>query len=280
MSQTHMMATALIAFREFLEAFLIIGVFFGISKKLQLKKELEISLAAGIGILISLLLATGTYVFGDVARNILTEKRADALESYLLIFSGLFIAYVVFSLHNVMNQGRGMKLLSAHKKLQRDAFDISLFGTIIFLVVREGFEIALLTASVTLFSSFIQNFLGLLTGFTIASCLGISTFFAYVKFPVGKVFRWTEYGIILLGATLVQTGVTKLFETHFNIHLSNMISLHFQFLPDEHSLIGHFLQGIFGVDQGFSVVRLGIMASYLLAIYLLFLRQRHFNHAS
>ena len=41
-----MFTTAIIAFREFLEAFLIVGVFLGISKKLNLNKEREIAFAS------------------------------------------------------------------------------------------------------------------------------------------------------------------------------------------------------------------------------------------
>src|SRR3989338_5237822 len=101
-----MITTAVISFREFLEAFLIIGVFLGISRKLNLKKEFEIGLASIIGIVFSLLLATGTYLFGNQVRGILTEKNAELLESYLLIFSGLFLAYVIFSLHNIIHRSR------------------------------------------------------------------------------------------------------------------------------------------------------------------------------
>lgn len=269
-----MLTTAVIAFREFLEAFLIVGVFLGISRKLHLKKELEIGLAAAVGVLLSLLLATGTYIFGDHARVILTEKNADALESYLLIFSGLFISYVVFSLHDMLRKGRGGSVLLAHKKLQQQAFDISLFFTIVFLVLREGFEIALFTASVALFSAFMQNILGLLLGFGAATLLGLSTFFAYVRFPIGKVFKATEYMIILLGASLTQNGVTMLLETHFNIHISDIMSFRLTFLPGEDTFVGHFLQGFFGVDQGFSLVRLLIMLMYVGVVYALFLRQR------
>lgn len=268
-----MIPTFVIAFREFLEAFLIIGVFLGISRRLHLKKEREIGLAAGAGIIVSLLLTTGTYIFGDHARNILTEKNADFLESYLLIFSGIFIAYVVFSLHSVINRSRGLKLIKAHKKLQENAFDISLFFTIVFLVAREGFEIALFTASVSLFSVFIQNFIGLLFGFVAASAIGVLTFFAYIKFSIGKVFKYTEYMIILLGASLMQNGITTLFATHFNIHLSGMLSFHLQFLPDKDTFFGHVLQGLVGIDQGFSAVRLTIMVMYIGIIYFVFLRR-------
>jgi len=269
-----MITTAVIAFREFLEAFLIMGVFFAISKKLKLRKELEIGLAAGIGIILSLLLAAGTYIFGDNARSVLTEEKADFLESYLLIFSGIFIAYVIFSLHNVLRKSRGGTLIKAHQKLQQNVFDISLFFTIVFLVLREGFEVALFTASVSLFSAFIQNFMGLLLGFAAASICGVGTLFAYIKFPIAKVFKITEYMIILLGASLTQNGITMLLETHFNIHLSNILSFNLGFLPDEDSFVGHLLQGFFGIDKGLSLVRLTIMAAYVAIIYLIFIRQK------
>jgi len=219
-----MFTIAIISFREFLEAILIVSVFLGVSKKLRLKKELEILLAAGIGIALSFCLTIATYFFGSHAGAIFTEKNADFLESYLLIFSGFFIAYVVFSLHKTIGKNREKIMHSAHAKLEQNDFDISLFLTIIFLVVREGFEVALFSASISLFSAFIQNLLGLVIGFSAAAVIGSLTFFAYVKFPIKKVFKATEYVIILLGASLAQNGITKLLETHFNISLANMIS--------------------------------------------------------
>ena len=269
-----MLTTAIIAFREFLEAFLIVGVFLGISRKLKLKKEMEIGLAAIIGIVFSLLLATGTYLFGDRAHGILTEKNAELLESYLMIFSGLFLAYVIFSLHNVLRHSRASTLIKAHQKLQENAFDISLFFTIIFLVVREGFEIALFTASISLFSVFIQNFIGLMLGFVSAAILGIMTFFAYIKFSIGKVFKVTEYMIILLGASLVQNGITELLKHGFDIHLSRIFSLPLNFLPHKSSLIGHMIKSFIGVDREFSLARLAIMAGYVGVIYLLFIKRK------
>lgn len=270
-----MFTTAIISFREFLEAFLIVGVFLGISRKLGLKRELEIGFATVLGIFLSFLLATGTYFFGDHARNILTEKNADFLESYLMIFAGLFIVYVIFSLHDVLHKSRAGTLIKVQSKLQQNVFDISLFFTIIFLVIREGFEIALFTASISLFSTFIQNVYGLLLGFMAAILLGIVTFFAYIKFPIRKVFKTTEYLIIILGASLVQNGVTKLFQTHFSIDLSNILSLKLPFLPSEDSLIGHLLQNLFGIDRNFSFIRLAIMVIYILIVYLIFLKKNN-----
>lgn len=270
-----MITTAIIAFREFLEAFLIVGVFLGISRKLKLKKEFEIGLAALIGIIFSLLLATVTYLFGNQVHGVLTEKNAEMLESYLMIFSGVFIAYVVFSLHDVIQRSRNGTLIKVQQKLQEKVFDFSLFSTITFIVVREGFEIALFTASTSLFSVFIQNFIGLMIGFTFASILGILTFFAYIKFSLGKIFKFTEYLIIVLGASLVQNGVTKLLEHGFNIHLSKVLPFPLNFLPQKSSLIGHMMKSFFGLDREFSFAKFAIMGGYVLIIYLLRRRSSH-----
>ncbi len=275
-----MFTTGVISFREFLEAFLIVGVFLGISKKLKLSREIEIVLAAGIGFAFSLGLATITYIFGDSVRGVLTQQRAELLQSYLLIFSGFFIAYVVFSLHNILRKSRGGKLISAHQKLQNNAFDISLFITIAMLVTREGFEIALFTASTSLFSVFLQNFLGLLLGFFTATILGVLTYISYLKFPIGKIFKVTEYMIILLGAALVQNGITEFSEHTFGIRIGDMVRLPLGFLPDKESIVGHFIRSMSGIDREFSLIRLSIMIGYILVIYMLFLRKSQVNFIS
>ncbi len=268
-----MFTIGLITFREFLEAFLILGLFLGISKKTNLKKEVEIVSAVVIGILLSLLLSSSMYVFSNYARGILTEKNADSLESYLLIFSGTFLVYVVFSVHKVLHRSSHAILKKTQEKIEQKIFDISLFFTIVFLILREGFEVALFTASSSLFFNFTQNITGLLLGFLGAGFVGLATSLIYLKVPLKKVFRTTEYLVILLGASLFQNGITKLFYTHFNIYLSKMMSFHLGFLPKEDSILGTFLQNFIGVDREFSLIRLFVMVTYVFCVYLMFIKQ-------
>lgn len=110
-----MFATLMISLREFLEVFLIIGVFLGISKKLNIKREKEIVIASIVGIIISFILPVLVFLYGDKTRFILTKENAELLESYLMIFSGFFIAYVVFSLHaaSVRNRSKRLFFLSS-----------------------------------------------------------------------------------------------------------------------------------------------------------------------
>jgi len=229
-----------ISFREFLEAFLIIGVFLGISKKIGLKRELEIGFAAGIGIVLSLLLAITTYLFSKNVLIILNEKNQEILESCLLIFSSLFITYTILSLHDVLHKIQVKIAGKARQKLQKNVFDISLFFTIIFLVIREGFEIALFTASTSLFSVFIQNFIGLMVGFFLSAIFGVLIFFTYLKFPIDKVFKTTEYIIILLGASMMGNGIIKLFD----------------------------------IKNGVNLIKLIVMTIYILIIFLIFFRRK------
>ncbi len=264
----------MISLREFLEVFLIIGVFLGISKKLGIKREKEIVIASIIGIIISFLLPITVFLYGDRARLILTEERAELLQSYLMIFSGFFIAYVVFSLHKTFALRRSKSLIQAHQKLQQNVFDVSLFLTIIFFIIREGFEIALFTATTSLFSKFVENLAGLFIGFTLSSLLGLFTFMSYLKFSIGKVFKITEYFIIILGASFVKNGLSELVWQYFRINLSSIIPLHLGFIPSSTSYVGHLLNNLFGIEQSMSLVKISIMVGYISLIYFLFLRKK------
>jgi len=172
---------------------------------------LEIGFTAGIGILISLLLAISTYFFSGNIYTILNENNKEIFESFLLIFSGLFVMYTIISLHKNLHKIQVKIANKTRQKLHNNSFDISLFFTIIFLVVREGFEIALFTASTSLLSVFIQNFIGLMLGFLFASIFGVLIFFTYLKFPIKKILKITEYVILLFGASMIINGVIKLF---------------------------------------------------------------------
>lgn len=252
-----MLVAALIVFREFLEAFLLAGVFLGMSKQLKLKKEFEILLALGIGVSVSILLATGIFFFGDSARAILTEANAELLEGYLMLFSGAFIAYVVFALHRAMGKAKMDAVQMAKDVLKATAFDMSFFFLIIFLILREGFEIALFTASVSLFSDFATNMLGLFIGFSAAAVVGVGFYFFYTKIPLNKIFTATEYAIIALGAVFTSNGIMKMLEVQFGFQPSDFLAVPLPFLESSISLLSPLL-----------------MLAYAGAVYYLFLRKK------
>jgi high-affinity iron transporter len=269
-----MISTFIISLREYLEVFLIIGVFLGISKKLNIKREKEIVFASLIGIIIAIGLPIFVFLFSQQASRILTEKNAEILESYLMIFSGFFIAYVVFSLHKFFVLNRSKAIIKSHQKLQQNIFDLSLFLTIIFFIIREGFEIALFTATTSLFFKFIENLFGLILGFFVSFGFGILAYLGFLRFSINKVYKLTEFLIILLGASLVKNGTAELLEIYFDINLKNILPIKLAFLPRESTFFGHFLKNNFGLQQDFSLVMFFIIASYFILVKLLFLKRR------
>jgi FTR1 family protein len=269
-----MLTTFLIALREYLEVFLIIGVFLGISKKLKLRREKEIFLASLIGIVLSLILPIILFYYSSEARKIFNEKNAELLEGYLSIFSGLFLVYVVFSLHKRFVHQRSKMLIDAHQKLQANLFDLSLFFIIIFFILREGFEIALFTATTSLFADFFANIIGLITGFVVSSFFGLLTFFSYLRFSLGKVFRTTEWLIVFLGAAFFKNGLKEIFEWHFDLHLERVYPISLNFLPSRETFFGHFLNSFFGIERAMSVALFAIIIFYLIFVYRLFLKNK------
>lgn len=258
-----MLTTLTVSLREFLEVFLIVGVFLGINKKLKLRKGKEIVFASAVGIIISLILPIVTFYFSDQAGKILTEKNGEILEGYLLIFSGFFLTYVIFSLHKIIHHATDKNLLLIHQKMEKKLFDLSLFLSIIFFIIREGFEIALFTASTSLFSTFFKNFSGLLLGFLISSVLGFTTYLSYLKFPIKKIYNITEWLIIFLGSSMIINGINEILKVYFDQKLSNFFPIKIEFLPPSSSYFGHFLKNNFALEKDFSLLVLIFIGSYI-----------------
>lgn len=261
-----MLTILTISLREFLEAFLIIGVFLGINKKLNLKKEKKILLASTIGVIISIILPVLTFYFGDQAKKILNEQRIEIIEGYLLIFSGIFTTYVVFSLHQFIHQMTDKKLILAHSKMKDNVFDFTLFALIIFFIIREGFEIALFTFSLTLISDLIQNLIGLFIGFVISSFISLLAFFSFIKLSFNKIYKITEWLIILFGGSMIINGINEILEATFNLKWHSFLPVKLEFLPYSSSLLGNLLKNFFALQREYSLLIPLFMTVYIVLV--------------
>ncbi|HEX8964877.1 MAG TPA: FTR1 family protein [Patescibacteria group bacterium] len=270
-----MIATFILSFREFLEAFLLVGLFLGVSKKLNLGRTKEILFASGTGLLLSLILPTLVFIFGSDAQKVVTEKNADLLEGYLLTFSGIFIAYVVFSIHKMMKEtSKNWANKIKTQLVEKEIFDITLFATITLFIAREGFEIALLTATTSLFTVFAQNVLGLLLGFLGGAIIGSLVYFSLLKISISRVFQITEYAIVIFGAAMMKNGISNLVANYSKIKIENIIPLHLSFLPGDNTIFGHVVKNLFGFEKEFSIASLFIMAAYIVIMYIFFLHKK------
>lgn len=206
-----------IAGREFTEIFFIIGIFMGLTRNLKLKREKEIVVASGIGILFSILLPLLLFFIEKKIKLPLSEDFIDIIENIMMILTGFFIVYVIFSIHKVFAANRDKLIRQAKQKLAVSGFDISLFLTIILLITREGLEIAFFTASVSWVSKLAENVIGLFLGLLAAVIIGLLSFVFYTRFPLKKIYRLTEGLIIVMAGFYIVSGSANLIKLSYEL---------------------------------------------------------------
>lgn len=263
------MGTLIISFREYLEVFIIIGLFLGISKKLNLKKEREIILAAAAGVIIAFLMPVGFFLLGNKLRPIFTEKNTEALEGWIMIFSSLFIAYVVVSLHRIFSHQHLAVIKRTQKKITQNVFDLPLVFFIVFSILREGLEIVVFTSSLSLISGLINNLIGLLFGFILSFFVGFLIYRAYLKISFEKMFQWTEFSIILFGGALLKNGVNELTEVFFDLDLTQLFPINLWFLPEKSTVAGDLIKNFTGLEKNFSLPMLALLIFFWLFVKIL-----------
>lgn len=261
-----MLTTFIIGLREYLEVFLIIGVFLGINKKLSLNKNKEILSASFFGILLSLIFPVIVFYFKENLKFFI--KKNELFEGLLLIFSGFFISYIIFSIHKFIhkNTDKNINHLKNDIKINKKFFDLSLFFLIIFFIFREGIEIALFTAATTILYNFYENIIGLTLSFIVASIFGILIFIGISNIPIKKIYKITEWLLIFLGGSMIINGINELIEFFFNTKISNYLTIYLNFLPDKNSFFGHFLKTFFTLKQEYSLIYIGLLFLYILLI--------------
>jgi high-affinity iron transporter len=264
-----MFTTFSFAFREYLEVFLIIGVFYGISQKLAPKAVNYIKKASLLGVSIALLLPVLFFSIGTNIKQIITSANQELFEGFVMVASALLLAYVVISLHSFFNKHRSKTILETHKKLTEEVYDKTLFATIVLLIAREGLEIGLFTASTSLLTSFSYNMFGLLLGFVCAAIIGYAFNTALLRASVSRLFVFTQWVILVQGAALLQRGVAKLLEAFGIIDIAAVGSFALQFMPNDETFIGELIKAFTGLTPEYSVAKLCITLGYVAIVSLL-----------
>src|ERR1022692_2171093 len=98
-----MVPVFIIAFREFLEAFLSVGVLLGIATRFKLQRTNSILGGAIVGFLVVFILATIIFGTDTLFIKHLPKDSFDLIKGWLFISSSIFVAYAVFSLHKILS---------------------------------------------------------------------------------------------------------------------------------------------------------------------------------
>ncbi|HEY5993311.1 MAG TPA: FTR1 family protein [Gallionellaceae bacterium] len=239
-----MLATAVIVFREVLEAALIIGIIAAATRAIPGSRRW---LAGGVaaGLLGAALVAGFADVIGNLANGIGQE-----------IFNAIVlgVAVVMLAWHNIWMASHGAQLAANAKAVSRDISDgrseLSIVLVVVGLaVLREGSEAVLFLYGIaasgdgSTASMMLGGAIGVLTGVVV----GYLVYAGLLRIPLRWFFSATGILVLLLAAGMASQAAHYLIQADLLPSLSTPLWDTSRFLPQD-SLPGTLLHSLIGYD--------------------------------
>lgn len=268
-----MLPAFLITFREVIEAALIVATISGILIKLNQKKGLQTTAYATVTALLASIILIGLGSFlGFKIQTLYSGRTEEIFEGVVMILSAVFITWAVFFLHKYFSHYK-IRLLKKVKETVEKEEQKGLFLLVFTAVFREGFEIALFLSTVYLSSNPTNIFIGFAGGSITALLISFALFTSLLRLPLYLAFRVTSVLLVLFAAGLLGRGVHEFAEVGW---LPELGKISFSFLPHSSTLIGSFVESVFGLSKNMDMVQLSFYTIYAFGMgWWLFLRKKH-----
>jgi len=256
-----MFASFLLALREGIEAALIVGIVFGILKKMdkpQLKGMVWRGVAAALAF--SILSAIIMNVVGAEFEG----KAEQIFEGFAMLSAAALLTWAIFWMR--------YQSINLEKDLEQDVQAAAnsssggvLFALVFLAVAREGLELAIFLLAARLTSSALLTYLGASFGLLLAAGLGWLLFNSTRKLNLRQFFRITNFLLIFFAAGMVGYGVHEFNEAGW---IPSIID-HFydiNFVLNENSTFGLFVKALFGYNGNPSLSESIAYIGYLLVL--------------
>jgi high-affinity iron transporter len=252
-----MIAALLLAFREGLEAALIIGIVLGLLERMGRNDQRRmVWLGAGLAAALSLAVGLGLQALG-----VAFEGRAEEIfEGTAMLLAAGVLTWMIFWM---ARQGRAIQ-----SELERDVRQASLSGgrwalfSLAFLaVLREGIELALFLTAAAMTAGAGATLFGGVAGLLVAAVAGWVLFATTRRLDVGAFFRVTSILLIFVAAGLVAHGVHEFNEAGL---IPPIVEQVWDTNPvlDEGSTGGQLLKALFGYNGNPSLTEVLAYAGY------------------
>jgi high-affinity iron transporter len=252
-----MLATAIIVFREVLEAALVVGIVLAASRGVPCR---GVWVGGGIvaGVLGASLVAGCADAIADAVNGIGQELFNAAI---------LFTAVAMLGWHNIWMNRHGRELAAAAATLGKEVVGGSrplyALGVVVGIaVLREGSEIVLflygiaVASGVGALSMLAGGVLGLISGVAVGALI----YFGLLAIPLKRLFTVTSWLILLLAAGMASQGAAFLMQANLLPSLGNDL-WDTSFILGERSMLGTLLH----VLIGYSAQPAGIQVVFYLA---------------
>jgi high-affinity iron transporter len=262
-----MVAALLLAFREGLEAALILGIVLSVLRRVgRQEQEKMVWLGAGLAALLSLAAGVGLYAVGISFKG----RAEEVFEGLIMLFAAGVLTWIVFWMDK---QGRQIQA-GLERDVRRAATrgGWAMFSLAFLAVLREGIELALFLTAATFTATAAATIVGGLLGLAASALAGWLFFAATTRLNVRAFFQVTSILLIFFAAGLLAHGVHELNEAGW---IPSVVEHVWDINPtlDENSTGGQILKALFGYNGNPSLTEVVAYVCYW-AIVLVALRRR------
>ena len=252
-----MLATAIIVFREVLEAALVVGIVLAASRGVP-RRGVWVAAGVAAGVLGAAFVAAGADAIAAAVNGIGQELFNAAI---------LFTAVAMLGWHSVWMNRHGRELSTAAAALgravlsgSRPLYALALVVTI--AVLREGSEIVLFLYGIAIASGVggLSMLAGGVLGLAGGVAIGGVIYFGLLAVPLKRLFTVTSWLILLLAAGMASQGAAFLMQANLLPSLGNNLWDTSSILS-ENSMLGVLLH----VLIGYSAQPAGIQVMFYLA---------------
>jgi len=255
-----MIAALLIAFREGLEAALIVGIVLSYLKKMGYRRRAAVWWGVASAVIVSIVAGVALQVLG-----VAFEGRGEQLfEGITMLLAASVLTWMIFWMQR---QGRSIRteLGADVRQAVTGGRQWALFALAFVAVVREGIETALFLTAAAFSATPAQTLIGGGLGLAVAVVVGCLLFVVSVRLDVRAFFRVTSVLLILFAAGLVAHGVHELQEAG----VLPMIVEHvwdINHILDERGPVGTLLKVLFGYNGNPSLLEVITYGVYFIVI--------------
>ncbi len=262
------MPAFLLAFREGLEAALILGIALSVLHRVGQRRQTQIVwLGAGLAALTSLGLGAGLYALGLGFEG----KAEEVFEGIAMLLAAGLLTWMIFwmarrgkFIQTEVEQGVHEAALGGGRW--------ALFSLTFVAVLREGTELALFLSAAAFTATAGTTLVGGLLGLMAAGLAGWLLFATTARLNVGAFFRVTGILLIFFAAGLVAHGIHELNEAGI---IPVVIESVWNVNPilDEKSGVGQILTGLLGYNGNPSLTEVVSYVGYWVALLLALARK-------
>lgn len=258
-----MIVALLLAFREGLEAALILGIVFGVLRRVGRSGQAWIVwLGAGLAGLVSVVVGLALYALGIAFEG----KAEEVFEGTAVLLAAGVLTWMIFWM---ARQGRTaqVQLEQGVRRATIGGGRWALFALAFVAVLREGIELALFLTAAAFTATSGATVIGGLAGLGAAAVAGWVLFSTTRRLDIRAFFRVTSILLILFAAGLVAHGIHEFNEVGW---VPPIVEHVWDLNPvlDESSGVGQMLKALFGYNGNPSLTEVMAYAGYWVVVSL------------